>query len=206
MTNWDDIYKKELIPNEHSTFSELCLKYMKSGESLLDVACGNGRDSYLFAKNKIWVLGIDGSKVIIDKNNNNYKDENLRFVNMNINEKSFLALKTLDMNHIYCRFFLHAINKNDYLKFLNNSYDILSKNGKIYIECRSVRDPLYGKGEKGDNEDEFIYGHYRRFIKMNEILIDLILMKFKIIYAEENNNWSIMDSDNPFLIRIIAEK
>jgi len=47
------------MPN--SSFSEFVLNYIKepSGRSLLDIGCGDGRDSVYFANNKIQTEGID---------------------------------------------------------------------------------------------------------------------------------------------------
>ncbi len=61
---WDNFYNKENVPNKPSNFSEFILKYIKDKKSLLDIGCGNGRDSLLFQSNGIKVISIDNSKNI----------------------------------------------------------------------------------------------------------------------------------------------
>lgn len=200
--NWDEIYKKKEISDNCSSFAQFCLKYMDTdNKNIIDIGCGNARDCLYFKQNGCNVIGIDGSKYIIDKNRDLYRD--IEFINTEINDISRYTFNNI--GNIYCRFFLHSIDKDSYIKLLKFMENILIEYGKIYIECRSIKDPMYGIGDKVEN-DAFINGHYRRFINAKEIINDIDKLGLSILYFTESNNLSICENDNPYLIRIIAEK
>ena len=64
-------------------------------------------------------------------------------------------------DYAYSRFTLHAITLSQQNELLRNIKHVLNPDGKFFIEARTLKDDLYGKGESaGDNA--FIYdGHYR---------------------------------------------
>ena len=66
---WNSYYKNELKNFKNSDFSKFVLKKLKQKTSLIDIGCGNGRDSFFFSKNKIDTIGLDSSKKIININN-----------------------------------------------------------------------------------------------------------------------------------------
>ena len=61
-------YKKE-TNKKSSNFSKFVLKKLKKNKTLIDIGCGDGRDSFFFSKKKIKTLGIDISKQVIENNN-----------------------------------------------------------------------------------------------------------------------------------------
>ena len=67
---WDNYYAgrdvKTVFMSEPSLFASSMLdKYMKEGKELIELGCGNGRDSLYFAEKGLNVIGIDASQVII---------------------------------------------------------------------------------------------------------------------------------------------
>ena len=96
---WDSFYNNFDI-NEPTTFAKFCMKYIGQGENIIDIGCGNGRDSYFFAKNKIKVTGIDMS--IEPKNK-----KNVIFLKNDFKHYKHFSEK------VYGRFFLHSISEQD---------------------------------------------------------------------------------------------
>lgn len=54
--------------------------------------------------------------------------------------------------------------------------------------------------------DAWIYTHYRRFIRKDELIRELENIGFEINYCVESDNLSIYKDDNPVVIRIHAKK
>ena len=78
--------------------------------------------------------------------------------------------------------------------------------GLFCIEARSVTDPRYGKGTMDkDDKDAWIDGHYRRFVRMPDLLEDLSKMGLKIDYSNEVDGASVFGKDSANVIRVVAQ-
>ena len=73
---WNNYYESNADPFLNSQFSKFVLSKLVKQKSIIDIGCGNGRDSIFFAKNEIYTYGIDQSEIAI---NNLKKYENKFF-------------------------------------------------------------------------------------------------------------------------------
>ncbi len=199
---WNDFYRKNHGDlSSHTLFAEYIFDHwIRRQRTVLDCGCGNGRDSLYFGKKGLDVTGVDASKAAIGQIKNdvlNCKFICGDFVNgLNIYEQRY--------DICYSRFTIHAISLEQELALLRNVHTNLNRNGLFCIEVRSIHDELYGKGEWA-GKDSFIYnGHYRRFIKMEELLIRLMDAGFGIKYAEENTGFAPFEDTDPYIIRVVA--
>ena len=64
--------------NIESRFANFALQYMESDKRMLDIGCGNGRDTRFFFTNNMQVYAIDQSQVAIDS----LRSENLDKLNL----------------------------------------------------------------------------------------------------------------------------
>ena len=169
-----------------------------------DVGSGNGRDSYFFIKNGLNVISIDNSKKGILKCQKSKigSFHNADFCKNDIKKKSFF--KTKSFSYIYARFFIHAIDLNDEKVFFKNCKKLLLKNGKIFLEFRTIQDPLIKKG-KIISEYERITSHYRRFIKIDDFVKRIKKYNFKIEYIRQGYNLAIFKNDKPHICRLILK-
>lgn len=170
--------------------------------SILEISCGNGRDTIFFHKNKFKITAIDKSEYIIYKNIKIYGNQ-IEWISLSASKINKIESK---FDNIYARFMLHSINEKKEQKMLMMCYDKLNNNGLLFIECRSINDELYGRGMKLENKHEYKYDHYRRFIDLDELELKLKNIGYTIVYKTESNNISILKDSNPTLIRIIAKK
>ncbi|WP_207741083.1 class I SAM-dependent methyltransferase [Paraclostridium bifermentans] len=201
---WNNYYKKNLAPKEASNFAWYIMKYLEKNKFIIELGCGNGRDSLFFTNNGINVLAIDQSEAIIDdlKVKNKYK--NIKFI-----QDDFVNSKLLDeikVDYVYSRFTIHSITEEDEEKLIKRVYNCLKNKGMFFIEVRSVKDELYGLGEKIARNAYIYDDHYRRFIVIDELVKNLEKNGFKIILAQESRDWAIYKDSNPIIIRIIAKK
>lgn len=74
------------------------------------------------------------------------------------------------------------------------------------MEVRSVNDDLYGKGEKAGNNAYVYNGHFRRFLKREELERKISNVGFKIEYSEEQRGFAPFGESDPPIIRMIVEK
>ena len=202
---WNQYYSKKGAPEKPSLFAEWILnKYIQNMGHILELGCGNGRDSVYFFKEGLKVTAIDASETSIQMLQEKYENENINFICDDFVCSSFIYCSQYD--YIYSRFSLHAINEDQEVELMGNVYNALKKRGLFFIEVRSVNDELCGKGEKV-GPDEYIYEeHYRRFIRMEKIKKHLVESGFAIVYSEEKRGFAPFGDANPPIIRIVATK
>ena len=91
------------------------------------------------------------------------------------------------------------------IEMLTISYKLLNKDGQFFIECRSTNDPLSQKGEFL-SQTERVFGHYRRFIILDEFVQRLVQVGFEVVEAIENIGFAQFGEEDPMVIRVKAIK
>ena len=198
---WNQFYKKESIRHE-STFARFTLKKINIKKSrVLDIGCGNGRDSYFFNKKGFEVTGIDISQKAIEKNSKN-KIKNLSFKKFDIGKDKIKD----KFDVIYCRFFVHTVDELLESKLIKLIKDSKNKGTMVFFEFRNFKDKIFGTFKAKDHNKviEFEKGHFRRIIDP-KIFKEKFLSKTKskLIYQKNGINLSIVKKDNPNLSRMI---
>lgn len=201
---WNAFYeKKQEAISQESLFSHFVKKYIKKGNTLVDIGCGNGRDSIFFNSLGLNVIGIDGSTTAINLLQEK-KSESLSFILGNFVNDSRIFNTSIDC--YYSRFTLHAINEIDENTLLNNIAKNLKQNGYFFLEARSIHDEKFGKGIPTGKNTFILDGHHRRFLEINELKSKLEKLNFSIKYAEEKKDFAPFSSENSPIIRIVAKK
>ena len=183
------------------------LGLVKSGSRLFELGCGNGRDALFFASRGVRVTGCDRSQVAVDKLR--ARPDLERFEH----EPQFVVADFLELEHayrgpaptvVYSRFTLHAVPSKVQAAALGWARRKLAPGGKLLIEVRSVNGSLYGKGSQVDR-DAFLHdGHYRRFVRMDELTSELTTLGFSIDSAIESSGVAVYRDDDPVVIRLVA--
>ena len=200
---WNSYYKQSKAPLGHTKFAEICKAYMKTDEVLVDIGCGNGRDTVFFYNSGLQVVGVDASEVVWDlaekykdkKNVSFVRDDFIKFLN-----------KPKVYDHIYSRFSLHAINEQQEDQLIDSAYKSLKHAGYFYIEVRSIHDDLYGKGVKVARNTFIEDKHFRRFIVREELEKKLEMQGFEILYSDEARGFAPYGESDPLIIRTISRK
>ena len=188
-TYWQDFYRNKPELNDNSSFSKFVLKHLKPQERLLDLGCGNGKDTFYFLKNNIQATGID--------NNDNLPKEHFIVGDVLENLES--------CENYYLRFFVHAINEEYFDSLIEKIYNISKKGARIFIETRSTRgitqeEKLLYNFKSGIGEE-----HYRMLYSLRHIK-EKIENKFSIFHLEESYGLSPFNGKDPCLIRICCTK
>lgn len=200
---WKNYYQAHLSTKEQqqSNFASFCMKrFFKSGANLIELGCGNGRDSIYFAKNGIHTLGIDQCENIIDFLNKHYGTDNLSF-----QSGDFTALPNAKekFDIVYSRFTLHSINAKQQDNLFAWIRANLKESGILAIECRGYKNSLYRLGVMVE-EDAFIYeNHYRRFVDF-ENLCETLGKDYEILFAKEDKGFAPFNGEDDFFFRIIT--
>lgn len=200
---WENYYKeqgKEFNANP-SKFAQYLIekKYLKPELSLIELGCGNGRDSLYFAQMGLKVRAIDQSE----------------FTTHNLNKIKGIVVQTDDFTRlenleekadiIYSRFTLHSIDEKGEERVLKWVQSNLKKDGVFCIEARTTKDPIYGKGEQRGKHIWFYQNHHRRFLNAKSFKNKLEEYGFDIHFFQENNDFAPYKNQNPVVLRAIVK-
>ena len=204
-TFWKKYYSENHSFDQLPTsFAKYCIQYFPKNATIIDLGCGNGRDSIFFQNCGFSVYGVDQCEKIIGAlnnrtNSNNYFSIGISELGNTLNENLIKSI-----NVVYARFFVHAISKeeeSDLMQFLSK----LKKHTLFFAESRSIDDKNFAKGKK---ISQFTYStdHARRFTNKNDLENKLRNINYKIIESNEDTGLAIYNDENPLIIRIIASK
>ncbi len=128
------------------------LSNIKEGDTVVDLGCGGGFDSFLASEkagNEGEVIGIDMTEEMINKAKENakkYNKNNVRFV---LGEIERLPLKDKSVDKIISNCVINLSNHKD--KVFSEAYRVLKKGGEMYISDIVLLNPL--KEEQKDDKD-----------------------------------------------------
>lgn len=201
---WENYYSAKEGVAYPTDFSQACLQYIPKDSTLIELGCGNGRDAFFFGKHGIQVVAYDLSNNVIEKLHRQNPYPHVSF-----KEGDFTSLDS-QLQHapigaIYSRFTMHSIPAEAASRVYRWAFDQLAKGGYFFVEVRSIHDPLYGVGEKVAR-DAYFSDHYRRFIRIDELVKELQEIGFKVENAAESKGFARFKDQDPPVIRIIAKK
>ena len=104
------------------------------------------------------------------------------------------------------RFILHAIQAEVASIGLRWAFRNLRQGGRLFVEARSVRGSLYGVGRAAGRDAFFQDGHYRRFIRLQELRDEIATVGFRLDESVEADGLAVHGDDNPVVIRLFGTR
>ena len=208
-TYWDRFYEQphpDLL--EPSSFARLCVSLLSRDDSVFEVGCGNGRDALFMARSGLRVFASDPSPMALAEVRSHIEREPFP------HRPRLVArpMENLDDRHagdldaVYMRFVLHAVTAEVASAGLRWASRNLRPDGRLFVEARSVRGSLYGKGRPA-GRDAFVHdGHYRRFIRADELRDEFVGIGFRVDELVEVSRVAVRDGDDPVVIRAFATR
>lgn len=203
---WDDFYRENDL-RDTSSFFEFVSDRVTSDCIVLDIGCGTARDTISFTSKAAKVVGVDASKIVIERNQANYNQLylNVSFVHLDISDadqldRLFLSIQESHPDKklfVYCRFFLHAITE-DVEDILLSILDKHLKSGDtIALEFRTAEDEMLYK----NFED-----HFRRYIDTDIFDAKTKKHHFNIDFFVKSKGLSVYKDEDPYLARYVLSK
>ncbi len=192
----DDSYWNAFYAQGHteqpSGFAQFCLSYFPKSSTIADIGCGNGRDTFFFARHGHNVIAIDRSEQAI---RNILRHEHSTIQALCADAAS---LNGLPLQCVYSRFSLHSMPEETENCLLHWAYEALPNEGLFCIEARS------DKGVEG----EYVFGtdHYRRLINFHTLQEKLTNLGFGILHSTENKGLAVYNTEDPYVVRFVARK
>jgi SAM-dependent methyltransferase len=194
---WSTYYQLHKV-NPPSSFADYVYNTYLSKKSdycirLVDIGCGNLRDTKFFLARGCSVIGIDNAL--------NIKSDEITFLNEDVQDALHKLPAIQDV--VYMRFFLHSLPYDKGEQAINLSLEVLKPGGLMCIEVRSndvSNIPIKGVLKNG----AYVTDHSRWLYTKERI--QSILKSFEILELKEDKDFSITPKENPVLLRVIAKK
>ena len=186
---WDKVYSKDsaFFGEEPSNFSQLCYGDFKKHhvKKLLELGCGQGRDTLFFASHNLDIYAIDSSKVAIESLKQKIRKEKISIKLRQFDAKQGIPFGNKYFDAVYSHMFYNMHFTDVELRFLfRESSRVLKNNGLLFFSVRSDKDVLYDKGQKIDNNIYEINGFQIRFFTKEQIK-SFLVNYFEIKNIEE---------------------
>ncbi|MDR1922653.1 MAG: adenylyl-sulfate kinase [Candidatus Adiutrix sp.] len=199
---WNSYYAAKKKPAGPSDFAVFVSDYLKPEAKLIDLGCGDGRDSLYFQSQSLIVNAVDSAREAIRL----IDAQNVPIFAVCDDFVKAKALFCVDYAYAYARWSIHVVSLDQQRETLKNVHHALIPGGLFFIEVRTVNDAKYGLGQALE-DDAFLYdGHYRRFIRPEDFLRNLREQGFTIKHQEESDRFSVVGDDRPVLLRVVASK
>jgi cyclopropane fatty-acyl-phospholipid synthase-like methyltransferase len=198
---WDDYYASRSsvarpLPSQFVTFvaGEL------TGQCrVVELGCGNGRDSIFFASYGHDVTGVDGSESAV-KGCQTLAEAlgvEARFLHSSIDDPELPGRLGRAGEHdgqlvIYARFFVHAITDEEEKDFFALATQLTSPGDVLAVEYRTVRDQSGAKVTDA---------HYRRFVAPSSFQANALASGFEVTYAAEGFGFAKYKQDDAYCAR-----
>jgi len=198
---WNNYYRQKVTTTSPSNFALFVQDRLKGSKVIMDIGCGNGRDSAYFIERGHTVIGVDASKEALDNANALTYNKIIPVVQ----DTSKMQITKSFIDVAYSRFSLHSMDRESYLKTIKNVSESLVEGGQFWIEVRSTQDELFQQGQFVDNTT-YRTDHSRRFVRIQELVKDLVRLGLMISFADEQKGWAVHGNDDPVVIRVCAVK
>ena len=185
-----------------SPFAESVLPLLRPGAALLDLGCGNGRDSVYFYRSGMTVTALDSNEEAIALLRRN--EPGVRAVCQSALTSDVFAEESFDA--VYTRFFIHTLTEPEEAEVLRRCHTALRPGGRLYVETRTDEDELCGVGERISDNEWLEEGHYRRFLRPGEFRAAVERAGFRIAEFRKSRGLAPFDDQDPVILRVTAEK
>ena len=193
---WREHWKKETIPAPNSFARRAFKRFGRQNKTLLDLGCGDGRDSLYFARKGLHVTALDFSETGIRALKANNK--NIRCLVGDIRKMRF---KPGSFDIVYAHLSLHYFDDRMTSRIFEMLFRTLKKKGLLFVKCKSTDDALFGKGRKVA-ENVYCKGHTRHFFSKE--YMKGLLQGFKILSIRKTS--SVYHAYRSSYIEAIARK
>lgn len=199
---WNEFYGKHTAPLVPSQFAAFVMGQFSQLGFVIDIGCGNGRDTAFFLNFKVPVLAIDRSQVALDELLHKHFDARFGAICGDITDDVLPAkvenwLSCLGPNVpgiVYARFFLHAIDDEQEEAFLRLISDLARKRDIVLcLEFRTIEDARRTK----------VTGvHFRRYVDPAAFISRAQGFGLHTTYFIEGCGYAVFGSDDAHVARI----
>lgn len=201
---WNRFYRSSRLIEEPSSFARFVSARYSSPSDLIDIGCGNGRDSFYFESQGWRVTGIDSSAAAIAHCNLTALslDSDCKFFQRDAGDRELVDLLEARLRckarvFVYARFFLHSISEKTQAAFLDGLEQLLAPGARVCLEYRTIEDANLLKVEEE---------HYRRYIHVSDIHAAMLGRRFDLEFIRIGHRMAVYGPEDPHVARMIFRR
>lgn len=204
---WNNHYNTFKV-SKPTQFAMFVSTLVSKSDQVIELGCGNGRDSLTLSRNAGQYLGIDKSIQAIKRTNQIYSVSKTANYSLSFIENDFLYFRELEILNpslcffIYSRFTLHSVAEEEE-DFLLKEIGSIGQRVRFAFEVRTIHDPWFGIGEEVAR-NAYYSTHFRRFIDPRE-LVAKIRKIAEIEFIALGRGLAKFHKEDPKVLRIIAK-
>ncbi|HSH18662.1 MAG TPA: class I SAM-dependent methyltransferase [Candidatus Saccharimonadales bacterium] len=205
LQHWNHAHEQHWLSahsQKQTAFAEEVNRQLHPHAKMLELGCGEGNDSLYFAKEGHTVIATDFSDVVIAENNKRLTHPSLSFRIQDISQP--LEFNDGHFDAVYARLSLHYFTDEVTVRIFREIVRVLIPGGHLFFMCKEVSDPIYGKGEKIEDDMFELDGHVRHFFSEPYVrkLLDMSGLQLQSLEASHE---LIYDRHSAF-IKAVATK
>lgn len=191
-TLWDSVYSSDssFFGEEPSVLAKVALPLLEEHHcrTIVELGCGQGRDTVFFARNGFNVHAFDSSGISTSQLKQDIKKSGLEGkvkVSLADLSKALPSIGKVKVDAVYSHLFLcMPLTDSELQRIFDFVYEILPEGGLHIFSVRSKgKDKSYGSGTQVANDTYLINGFTVRFFNEAEIL--RFNHKFKVLKVSE---------------------
>ena len=197
MKHYNKLYKKNknVWGDQPNKWLEMIWQDVDPGSFVLDLGCGQGRDSVFLAKKNFKIIAVDSAQTGIDDLYKSIDENNLDNIQAICQKVEDFEIEKDKYSIINARNVFQFLDKNDVLKIITNIKSNLKPDGFVVINGFTISEPLFKKGNG--------------FFDPNEL--SKLFSDFKIIFYQEiiEDDLGHPGGEEPHqhhVVRLIAQK
>lgn len=198
----DEAYwsKKPARRIEKNEFVVKILHFLHEGTDVLDLGCGRGSDTLDLVRHGCRVTALDISAANVDHLRKASEElKNVTVLQHDLAQALPFGSESFDA--VYAHLSLHYFDDEKTKEIFAEIARVLRSTGYLFVKCKSIHDPLYGRGEEV-GKDMYLHEHVRHFFSL-EYMRECV-SGFKILSLEETRS-TYLDYESAF-IEAIAQK
>jgi SAM-dependent methyltransferase len=206
---WESYYRQQGAPELPSQFALFVANEVLSGElaapaAVLDIGCGNGRDTLFFARLGFAIGALDRSPTAIALCGERLRRElgpDGNAARLHVGKADGDGLEKLAAEFegpllLYSRFFFHAIDETAESLVIERAATILkTRGGALAVEYRTTQDAASTKVTSD---------HYRRYIDPERFAARVMSAGLKVQWRAEGRGMAKYRTDDAHVARLIA--
>jgi len=203
---WGDFYRSrasDRVPTTPTPFATWVVDQLDRRQHVLDVGCGNGRDSVYFAEQGHRVTALDGPQQARRLTRRLAKRHSVRVrpTELNLNDLFSTLTSGARFAHlkkppqIYARFLLDAVEADSRQNFFRWAQMIQRRGGLTYLEFRTWQGTLRA------NAFRF---HYRTLLDPSRVVAEIERHGGTVVHREEGVGLAPFETENPRICRLVV--